>query len=74
MVIDNISQCKGMQNYKKKIIRDIEPLLHAYNAQILQQKFNGKSIFISADEKIENVQLINSGEDKNDILYSMSSG
>lgn len=65
---------EGMQNYKKKIIRDIEPLLHVYTAKILQQKFNGKSIFISVDEKIENVQLINSVEDKNDILYSMSSG
>ncbi len=64
----------GMREYKKKIIRDIEPLLHVYTAKILQQKFNGKSIFISADEKIENIQLINSVEDKQDILYSMSSG
>lgn len=64
----------GIREYKKKIIRDIEPLLHVYTAKILQQKFNGKSIFISADEKIENIQLINSVEDKQDILYSMSSG
>lgn len=65
---------EGIQNYKKKIIKDIEPLLHVYTAKILQQKFNGKSIFISVDEKIENIQLINSFEDKHDILYSMSSG
>lgn len=45
-----------------------------YTAKILQQKFNGKSIFISTDEKIENVQLVNSVKDKQDILYSMSSG
>lgn len=65
---------EGIRDYKKKIIRDIEPLLHVYTAKILQQKFNGKSIFISVDEKIENIQLINSVEDKQDILYSMSSG
>lgn len=65
---------EGIQDYKKKIIRDIEPLLHVYTAKILQQKFNGKSIFISVDEKFENIQLINSAEDKQDILYSMSSG
>lgn len=69
---DAISE--GLQEYKKKIIRDIEPLLHVYTAKILQQKFNGKSIFISADDKIENIQLINSVDDKQDILYSMSSG
>lgn len=65
---------EGIQDYKKKIIKDIEPLLHVYTAKILQQKFNGKSIFISVDEKIKNIQLINSVEDKQDILYSMSSG
>ena len=42
---------EGIQEYKKKIIKDIEPLLHVYTAKILQQKFNGKSIFISYDEK-----------------------
>ena len=65
---------EGIQEYKKKIIKDIEPLLHVYTAKILQQKFNGKSIFISYDEKIENIQLVNSVKDKQDILYSMSSG
>lgn len=65
---------EGIQEYKKKIIRDIEPLLHVYTAKILQQKFNGKSIFISVDDKVENIQLINSITDKQDILYSMSSG
>lgn len=65
---------EGIQEYKKKIIRDIEPLLYAYTAKILQQKFNGKSIFISADDKVENIQLINSITDRQDILYSMSSG
>lgn len=65
---------EGIREYKKKIITDIEPLLHVYTAKILQQKFNGKSIFISTDEKIENVQLVNSVKDKQDILYSMSSG
>ena len=65
---------EGIQEYKKKIIKDIEPLLHVYTAKIFQQKFNGKSIFISYDEKIENIQLINSVKDKQDILYSMSSG
>ncbi|MFR8039673.1 MAG: AAA family ATPase [Anaerovoracaceae bacterium] len=65
---------EGIQDYKKRIIKDIEPLLHVYTAKILQQKFKGKSIFISVDEKIENIQLINSVEDKQDILYSMSSG
>lgn len=65
---------EGIREYKKKIIRDIEPLLHVYTAKILQQKFNGKSIFISADDKLENIQLINSVDDKQDILYSMSSG
>lgn len=65
---------EGIQEYKKKIIGDIEPLLYVYTAKILQQKFNGKSIFISMDEKIENIQLINSIKDKQDILYSMSSG
>ena len=64
----------GIREYKKKIIRDIEPLLHVYTAKILQQKFNGKSIFIYTDDKIDNIQLINSFDDKQDILYSMSSG
>lgn len=44
-----------MKEYKKKIIRDTEPLLHVYTAKILQQKFNGKSIFISAYDKVENI-------------------
>lgn len=66
---------EGVQEYKKKIIKDIEPLLYVYTARMLQQKFNGKSVFITTDEKIENIQLVNSVRtDKQDILYSMSSG
>lgn len=65
---------EGVQAYKKKIICDIEPLLYVYTAKILQQKFNGKSIFISTDDQIQNIQLVNSLADGQDILYSMSSG
>lgn len=65
---------QGISAYKKKIISDIEPLLYVYTAKILQQKFNGKSIFISADENMTKIQLINSMQDKQDILYNMSSG
>lgn len=61
-------------NYKQKIISDIEPMVFVYTAKILQQKFNGKSIFISTDNKFKNISLINSLKDKQDILYSMSSG
>lgn len=65
----------GIQEYKKKIIKDIEPLLYVYTARMLQQKFNGKSIFVDTDEEITKIQFVNSGtEDKQDILYSMSSG
>lgn len=64
----------GMKAYKKKIIHDIEPLLYVYTAKILQQKFNGKSIFIQADEDMKNIGFINSVEDNQNILYSMSSG
>lgn len=64
----------GIKEYKKKIISDIEPLLHAYTAKILQQKFNGKSIYISTNEAVDNIQFVNSMKDKQDILYSMSSG
>ena len=65
---------EGVQAYKKKIVCDIEPLLYVYTAKILQQKFNGKSIFISTDDQIQNIQLVNSLADGQDILYSMSSG
>lgn len=65
---------KGIQGYKAKIIEDIEPLLHVYTAKILQQKFNGKSIYIHTDDDVENIQFVNSPQDKQDILYSMSSG
>ena len=65
---------KGIREYKKKIIHDIEPLLYVYTAKILQQKFNGKSIFISTDEDMKNIQFINSVDDNQDILYNMSSG
>lgn len=65
---------EGIKEYKKKIISDIEPLLHVYTAKILQQKFNGKSIYISTNEAVDNIQFVNSMKDKQDILYSMSSG
>lgn len=61
-------------NYKRKIISDIEPIIYIYTAKILQQKFNGKSMFISIDEQFQDVRLINSLKDKQDVLYSMSSG
>lgn len=65
---------EGIKDYQRKVIQDIEPLLHVYTAKILQQKFCGKSIFILTDEKMENFQLIHSAKDKHDILYNMSSG
>ncbi len=65
---------EGIKEYKKKIISDIEPLLHVYTAKILQQKFNGKSIYICTNEAVDNIQFVNSMKDKQDILYSMSSG
>lgn len=65
---------EGIIDYKKKVIQDIEPLLHVYTAKILQQKFCGKSIFILTDDKMENFQLIHSAKDNHDILYNMSSG
>ena len=64
----------GIQEYKKKIISDIEPLLHIYTAKILQQKFNGKSIYIHSSENVQDIQFVNSAQDNQDILYSMSSG
>ena len=64
----------GIKEYKKKIISDIEPLLHVYTAKILQQKFNGKSIYISTNEAVDSIQFVNSMKDRQDILYSMSSG
>ncbi len=69
-----VAMQNGIKEYKRKIIRDIEPLLYVYTAKILQQKFNGKSIFISTDEDMKNIQFINSVEDNQDILYNMSSG
>lgn len=65
---------KGVQAYKKEVICDIEPLLYVYTAKILQQKFNGRSIFISTDKDVKKIELINSGADNHDILYNMSSG
>ena len=65
---------QGIKEYKKKIINDIEPLLHVYTAKILQQKFNGKSIYISTNEAVDSIQFVNSMKDRQDILYSMSSG
>lgn len=65
---------EGIQEYKKKIISDIEPLLHIYTAKILQQKFNGKSIYIHTSEDVGDIQFVNSAQDNQDILYSMSSG
>lgn len=43
-------------------------------AKILQQKFNGKSIYIHTSEDVEDIQFVNSPQDNQDILYSMSSG
>ena len=60
----------GIQEYKKKIISDIEPLLHIYTAKILQQKFNGKSIYIHSSENVQDIQFVNSAQDNQDILYS----
>ena len=65
---------EGIMEYKRKIISDIEPLLHIYTAKILQQKFNGKSIYIHASDNVDDIQFVNSTTDKQDILYSMSSG
>ncbi len=65
---------EGIKDYKRKVISDIEPLLHVYTAKILQQKFNGRSIFILIDEDMKTLQLVNSASDKQDILYNMSSG
>lgn len=64
----------GVREYKKKIIGDIEPLLYIYTAKILQQKFNGKSIYISTDDACNSIKFVNSKNDDQDILYSMSSG
>ncbi|MDE5892736.1 MAG: hypothetical protein K2H45_07440, partial [Acetatifactor sp.] len=64
----------GVIDYKRSVVQDIEPLLHVYTAKILQQKFCGKSIFISTDKNMQKFQLINSEEDNQDILYNMSSG
>lgn len=65
---------KGLKDYKRKVIDDIEPLLHVYTAKILQQKFNGKSIFILTNKDMTSFQFVNSVSDKQDILYNMSSG
>lgn len=65
---------EGIKEYKQKVIYDIEPLLHVYTAKILQQKFNGRSIFILTNEDMTTLQLVNSVSDKQDILYNMSSG
>ncbi|MBE5926550.1 MAG: ATP-binding protein [Lachnospiraceae bacterium] len=65
---------EGIMEYKRKIISDIEPLLHIYTGKILQQKFNGKSIYIHTSKDVEDIQFVNSTTDNQDILYSMSSG
>jgi recombinational DNA repair ATPase RecF len=64
----------GVRAYKQRIIGDIEPLLYIYTAKILQQKFNGKSIYISTGDDCNSIKFINSENDDQDILYSMSSG
>ena len=64
----------GIKKYKASIVHDIEPLLHVYTAKILQQKFNGKSVFIMLDDEMKNMQIVNSASDKEDVLYNMSSG
>lgn len=65
---------RGIEEYKRNVIHDIEPLLHVYTAKILQQKFFGKSIFVLTDKSVDKIQLIHSSEDNQDILYNMSSG
>lgn len=65
---------EGVKDYKRKVICDIEPLLHVYTAKILQQKFNGRSIFILTNDDMTSLQLVNSATDKQDVLYNMSSG
>lgn len=65
---------EGVKDYKRKVISDIEPLLHVYTAKILQQKFNGRSIFILTNDDMTSLQLVNSATDKQDVLYNMSSG
>lgn len=65
---------EGEKEYKHIIINDIEPLLYVYTAQILQQKFNGKSVFIKTDASMDKINFVNSVTDDQDILYSMSSG
>lgn len=69
---DSINE--GVKDYKRKVICDIEPLLHVYTAKILQQKFNGRSIFILTNDDMTSLQLVNSAADKQDVLYNMSSG
>ena len=66
---------QGIKEYKKKIISDIKN--HYYVCilrKILQQKFNGKSIYISTMKLLIVFSLLNSMKDRQDILYSMSSG
>lgn len=65
---------EGIKDYKRKVICDIEPLLHVYTAKILQQKFNGRSIFVLTNDDMTSLQLVNSATDKQDVLYNMSSG
>lgn len=65
---------EGVRAYKQRIIGDIEPLLYIYTAKILQQKFNGKSIYLSTGDECNSIKFINSKNDDQDILYSMSSG
>lgn len=64
----------GVIAFKKKVLEDVEPLLYVYTAKILQQKFNGRSIMLWEDENLKQIRFVNSLNDTQDILYSMSSG
>ncbi|KFX60409.1 hypothetical protein FDC50_15270 [Clostridium botulinum] len=74
--ISNYKDCinDGISNYKRKVIEDIEPILYIYVAKILQRKFNGNSIMIWKNYDLSQIRFVNSQEDDQDILHSMSSG
>lgn len=65
---------EGINAFKKKVVEDVEPLLYVYTAKIMQQKFNGRSIMLQIDDDFKQIRFVNSTEDTQDILYSMSSG
>lgn len=60
-------------NYKKNIIKDIEPLLYIYSSKIIQQKFGGNNIQIDST-KLKNFKIVSNFNNDQDIIHSMSSG